>query len=68
MVLNTLFVLPFRCHSQGVLLQNLVKCQSVLRRAKDEALQCAEKGVDLSRGIIKSLNQEEALVDIDTTI
>ena len=68
MVLNAFSFWAFRHFSRGVLLQNLVKCRTVLKKAEDEALQCGEKGVELSRGIIQNLNIQEALGDIHSTI
>ena len=40
----------------------------MLKKAEDEVLQCGEEGVELSKGIIRSLNLQEALVDIHSTI
>ena len=68
MVLNAFSFWAFRRFSQGILLQNLVKCRTILKKAENEALQCGENGVDLSRGIIQNLNMDEALGDIHSTI
>ena len=68
MVLNAFSFWAFRHFSQGILLQNLVKCRTVLKKAENEALQCGEKGVDLSRRIIQNLNVQEALGDIHSTV
>ena len=48
------------------ILQNILETKAVLRKAEDEALTCAEQGIELSTSIIRSLNHYNALHDIRT--
>ena len=53
---------------QSDLLQNLLETKAVLKKAEDEALTCGEQGIELSTGIIRSLNHDDVLQDIRTRL
>ena len=42
--------------------------KAVLKKTEDEALTCGEQGIELSTGIIRSLNHDDALQDIRTRL
>ena len=68
MVLDKVTFFFFRGNVQSNILQNLQQAKAVLVKAEDEALSCREQGIELSTGILRSLNHDDALQDIKTRL